>query len=170
MKYDGEKIKALNPLRERLIEHGVNIDNRGFARCPFHNEKTASFRVYEDESFYCFGCGAHGDVITFVMKIDGLSFPEACRKLDGNLSYSEQRKIIRKKHERVEKLSEEKQIQFDYWSAFDRFRVNENIISVLAPKNIDDEPCDAFLRALARRSRYEHELDMAEIAYVGANP
>lgn len=169
MKYDAEKIKALNPLREKLVEYGINIDNRGFARCPFHSEKTASFRVYDDQSFYCFGCGAHGDVITFVMKIEGLNFPEACKKLDGELPYSEQRKIIRKKREREEKLSEEKEIQFNYWSAFDRFRVNENIISVLAPKNIDDAPCDAFLSALGRRSRYEYELDMAEIAYVGAN-
>ena len=170
MNYKTEKIKALNPIREKLIQYVVNVDNRGFARCPFHREKTASFRVYDDQSFYCFGCGAHGDVITLEMKMRGVSFTDACKQLDGELPYSEQRKIIRKKKEREEKLTKEKQVQFDYWSAFDRFRVNETVIAQLAPKNIDDEPCVAFLRALARRSRYEHELDMAEIAYVGANP
>src|SRR5690554_4307932 len=50
--------------------------------CPFHNEKTPSFTVSEDRGFFhCFGCGAHGDVIGFVMKTEGLSFPEAVEKL-----------------------------------------------------------------------------------------
>lgn len=50
--------------------------------CPFHNEKTPSFTVSEDKGFYhCFGCGAHGDVIGFVMQTEGLSFPEAAERL-----------------------------------------------------------------------------------------
>ena len=50
--------------------------------CPFHNEKTPSFTVSEDKGFYhCFGCGAHGDVISFVMNTEGLSFPEAVERL-----------------------------------------------------------------------------------------
>ena len=50
--------------------------------CPFHNEKTPSFYVYpETQSFYCFGCGAGGDVITFVKKINALSYPEAVKML-----------------------------------------------------------------------------------------
>jgi DNA primase len=50
--------------------------------CPFHNEKTPSFYVNEDKGFYhCFGCGAHGDVIRFVIEQDGLPFPEAVRTL-----------------------------------------------------------------------------------------
>ncbi len=50
--------------------------------CPFHNEKTPSFYVNEDKGFYhCFGCGAHGDVIRFVVEQDGLRFPEAVRSL-----------------------------------------------------------------------------------------
>jgi len=52
------------------------------ALCPFHNEKTASFVVYPDtQSFYCFGCGAGGDVITFVMKQENLDYIEAVRFL-----------------------------------------------------------------------------------------
>ncbi len=168
MTYNAEKIKAINPLREKLIEYGVDIDRRGFAHCPFHNEKTASFRVYDDQSFYCFGCGAHGDVITFVMKMDNVEFPEACKKLDGDLPYSEQRKLLHKKREREEKMAEAKKIEFDFLSALDRFRINENVISLTAPKNMDDMPCDAFLNALSRRSRYEYELDLAEAAYLGA--
>ncbi len=48
--------------------------------CPFHKEKTGSFSVNAAHGyFYCFGCHEKGDVFTFVMKMDGLSFPEAVR-------------------------------------------------------------------------------------------
>lgn len=50
--------------------------------CPFHSEKTPSFFVFEDtESFYCFGCGVGGDVITFIEKIENLDYVEAVRFL-----------------------------------------------------------------------------------------
>ncbi|MDR1362153.1 MAG: DNA primase [Holosporaceae bacterium] len=50
--------------------------------CPFHTEKTASFRIDPDRgSYHCFGCGAHGDIITFVMEYENLSFPEALEHL-----------------------------------------------------------------------------------------
>ncbi|GAB6052276.1 DNA primase [Magnetospira thiophila] len=48
--------------------------------CPFHKEKTPSFYVYDDH-YHCFGCGAHGSVIDFVMNTENLSFPEAVEKL-----------------------------------------------------------------------------------------
>jgi DNA primase len=48
--------------------------------CPFHGEKTPSFYVYDDH-FHCFGCGAHGDAITFVMRAEGASFPDAVERL-----------------------------------------------------------------------------------------
>ncbi len=52
--------------------------------CPFHNEKTPSFTVSEEKGFFhCFGCGAHGDVVGFVMRVEGLSFPEAVDRLAG---------------------------------------------------------------------------------------
>src|SRR3954454_20224248 len=48
--------------------------------CPFHGEKTPSFYVYDD-GYHCFGCGAHGDAISFVMQSQGLSFMEAVNQL-----------------------------------------------------------------------------------------
>ena len=52
------------------------------ARCPFHEEKTPSFTVSPAKQFYhCFGCGAHGSAIGFLMEYDGLSFPEAVEEL-----------------------------------------------------------------------------------------
>lgn len=52
------------------------------ACCPFHHEKTPSFTINDDKQFYhCFGCGAHGDVVGFVMRHDNLSFIDAVEKL-----------------------------------------------------------------------------------------
>jgi DNA primase len=51
--------------------------------CPFHGEKTPSFYVYEDGHFHCFGCGAHGDAIGFVMQSEGTGFMEAVERLAG---------------------------------------------------------------------------------------
>ena len=48
--------------------------------CPFHQEKTPSFNVHEAKQFFhCFGCQASGDVLTFVMKVEGISFYEALK-------------------------------------------------------------------------------------------
>jgi DNA primase len=62
--------------KTRLARSGRNWK----ACCPFHGEKTPSFYVYDDH-FHCFGCGAHGDAITFVMRAEGASFPEAVERL-----------------------------------------------------------------------------------------
>ncbi|MEE8544320.1 MAG: CHC2 zinc finger domain-containing protein, partial [Alphaproteobacteria bacterium] len=80
----------LDELRARVplagtIGRSLRLVKRGrehVALCPFHNEKTPSFTINEDKGFYhCFGCGAHGDVIGFVMRAAGLSFPEAVANL-----------------------------------------------------------------------------------------
>src|SRR5579871_5310049 len=49
--------------------------------CPFHGEKTPSFYVYDDGHYHCFGCGAHGDAIGFVMQSQGAGFMEAVEQL-----------------------------------------------------------------------------------------
>ncbi len=82
----------LDELRNRvslpnLIGRRVRLTKRGkefSGLCPFHNEKSPSFTVNEDKGFFhCFGCGAHGDAIGFVMRADSLSFPEAVERLAG---------------------------------------------------------------------------------------
>ena len=66
--------------RVRLTKKGREFEGL----CPFHNEKTPSFFVNDDKAFYhCFGCGAHGDVLSFVINTEGLSFPEAVERLAG---------------------------------------------------------------------------------------
>ena len=66
--------------RMRLIRKGREF----LGVCPFHNDTKPSLSVVDEKNFYhCFACGAHGDVITFTMEIEGLSFPEAVEKLAG---------------------------------------------------------------------------------------
>ena len=80
----------LDELRVRVglasvIGRRVKLTRKGrehLGLCPFHKEKTPSFTVNEEKGFYhCFGCGEHGSVIDFVMKTDGLPFPEAVERL-----------------------------------------------------------------------------------------
>jgi DNA primase len=84
----------VDELRDRLsiaavIGGRVRLQKRGrdhVGLCPFHREKTPSFTVSEDKGFFhCFGCGAHGDVVGFVMRADNLSFPEAVERLARDL-------------------------------------------------------------------------------------
>jgi hypothetical protein len=77
-------------IRERfdlaqLVAEYVDVRRAGAGRhvgcCPFHPENTPSFTTYDDGHFHCFGCGAHGDVFDFVMRVRGISFPEAAAEL-----------------------------------------------------------------------------------------
>ena len=78
------EIKYRNSLSELAASY-VQLKRRGrnlVGLCPFHGEKTPSFNIYtENEHFYCFGCGAGGDVITFVMRIENLDYMEAVKFL-----------------------------------------------------------------------------------------
>lgn len=66
--------------RVKLVRKG----RRHSGLCPFHSEKTPSFSVVDDQGFYhCFGCGAHGDAISFLRETDGLDFMEAVERLAG---------------------------------------------------------------------------------------
>ena len=68
-----------------IVSRYVKLKKSGsnyFGLCPFHNEKTPSFSVSRDKQIYhCFGCGAGGGVINFVMQMENMTFPEAVRHL-----------------------------------------------------------------------------------------
>jgi DNA primase len=80
-----ERIKAANELVPLLAERGIEVKRKGrvaVARCPFHEEKTASFTITPSRGLYhCFGCGAAGDVIGFVTKYDKVGFATALERL-----------------------------------------------------------------------------------------
>jgi len=77
----------LNRLRKvdfaRFIDTKIIISgDKRRTLCPFHEEKTPSFFIYPDNSYYCFGCGVHGNAIDFMMIKFGYSFQEACTILE----------------------------------------------------------------------------------------
>lgn len=114
-----EEIKNTYSMKDILVRYGLPQPNRaGFIHCPFHRgDREPSMKVY-DKDFNCFGCGANGDIFTFVMKMDNLSFKEAFCILGGSYErdFSSRIKIYRaqKAREMVqkqeEKLREKKQL------------------------------------------------------------
>jgi DNA primase len=84
--YDIEATKRRNPIEEVMSRHGLVLLRSGSkltARCPFHEDENPSLVVYpETRSFYCFGCGASGDVIDFVRRTQGLGFRAALERLN----------------------------------------------------------------------------------------
>ena len=118
-----------------VISKTVNLSKKGsdfIGLCPFHNEKTPSFTVSNDKGFYhCFGCGAHGDVISFIMEKESIDFKEAIKILASeagiNISdYSFKDKKISKEELKLKEILE---ISKDY------FKINFNSTSGDKVKN-----------------------------------
>ena len=87
---DVDALKRERPLVDVIASYGIDLRREGNATyrclCPFHRERTPSFwidvRDPSNEHFHCYGeCGAHGDVLTFVMEYEKCSFVEACERL-----------------------------------------------------------------------------------------
>ena len=75
-----ETIKAAVPMRKAAENYGLRVLPNGMVCCPFHKDSHPSLKLNEDY-FFCFGCGTHGDVIDFTAKLWGLSTQEAVEKL-----------------------------------------------------------------------------------------
>lgn len=76
MNNTANEIKEMVSPRDCAEHYGIQFNSKRFARCPFHNEKTASF-TYKGNRFRCFGCGWNGSVIDFVMAYNGIDFHQA---------------------------------------------------------------------------------------------
>jgi DNA primase len=79
-------IRAAHPLAQFCESRGIVLGRNGASGrlvglCPIHEEKTPSFTLYPDGYFYCYGCGAHGDVVDLCAAIDGIAIGEAAAKL-----------------------------------------------------------------------------------------
>ncbi|WP_277221616.1 DNA primase [Peptoniphilus vaginalis] len=117
---------VLDEIRDRadivdLIGEYVDLKRSGsnyMGLCPFHSEKTPSFSVSPSKGiFKCFGCGVGGDVITFVMKRENLSFPEAVEFLADKYSvrlevYKDENKEARDKRDRLYEINREAGLHF----------------------------------------------------------
>lgn len=80
-----DTIKQTLDLREVVARYGLEPDRHGYVKCPFHAEKTGSMKVWPDH-YKCFGCGAHGDVISFVQNYEHTEFAEALETLNRDFS------------------------------------------------------------------------------------
>ena len=83
-----ESVKAAVPLRQAAENYGLELRRNGMTCCPFHEVAHPSLKLNEDY-FFCFGCGASGDVIDFTAKLFGVSLKDAVTKLAADFGVSE---------------------------------------------------------------------------------
>lgn len=112
--------------------------------CPFHKEKTPSFSVSQQKQFFkCFGCGASGNVIGFLMRYEGLSYPEAIRKLAESIGMTvPETPRDRETRTRVRSLTEMMKAASDYYSA--SLKTNTRTIEYLKQRGITGETAARF--------------------------
>ncbi|MAR76966.1 MAG: DNA primase [Rhizobiales bacterium] len=130
-----------------IIGSHLNLQKKGndyWACCPFHNEKTASFSVSESKQFYyCFGCGAKGNVIDFLMEFLNLSYPEAIRNLANTLGMD-----VPESSEESKRYDEFKRLEEILISAQTLFvkslKENEKAIDYLKQRGITGETAKVF--------------------------
>ena len=79
-----ESVKAAVTVRQAAEHYGLEVNRGNMVCCPFHNDRIPSMKLNEDY-FYCFGCGAHGDVIDLVARLFNLSSYDAAKKLAAKL-------------------------------------------------------------------------------------
>ena len=100
-----DEIRERLTMRQVVEFYGFEVNRGGFITCPFHSgDNSPSLKIYPgNRGFHCFGCGAHGDVITFVMKYLNLSFAQAVIRLssDFHLGLTPTRETPKEARERI---------------------------------------------------------------------
>src|SRR5262245_24378264 len=155
----------LDELRARLslsdiVGRKVALKRRSGAEhaglCPFHNEKTPSFTVNDKKGFYhCFGCGAHGDAVGFVMKTEGLSCPEAVEKLAREVGLQIPRATAadRERAERVSTLQQVVEEAARWFQKQLRLPVGRQGLDYLRGRGLEEAVIDDFRLGFAPDSR-----------------
>jgi len=107
-----------------LIDGRVKLKKAGksyVACCPFHGEKSPSFHVSQDKQFYhCFGCGASGNIISFIMEYDRLDFPDAIDELAGMYNLEVPREDSGAEKKSAQQYSIDKQKKLDYYELMEQ--------------------------------------------------
>ena len=161
-----ETIKAAVPVRQAAEHYGLKMSRNGMACCPFHNDRHPSLKLNE-EYFYCFGCGAKGDVIDFVARLFDLSSYEAAQRLAADFGIStEQGQAMaaphKPKHPCIRQFREDEMLCFrvltDYLHLLEDWKVQ------YAPKTPDEPYNDRFVEACQMHCHIEY---MADILTVG---
>ena len=155
----------LDELRARLslsdvVGRKVSLKRRSGSEyaglCPFHNEKTPSFTVNDKKGFFhCFGCGAHGDAVGFVMKTEGLSFPESVEKLarEVGLPVPRATPVERERAERVATLQQVIEEAARWFQKQLRLPVGRQGLDYLRGRGLSDATVDDFRLGFAPESR-----------------
>lgn len=99
------QIKMAVPVKEAAEYYGLEVNRGNMVCCPFHADRTPSMKLNEDY-FYCFGCGAHGDVINLAARLFGLSGYDAAKKLAVDFGITEQKPSILAKLQRGKSQAE----------------------------------------------------------------
>lgn len=134
MKYDIWRIKQVVRMPDVVERYGVRV-TRGMCCCPFHGDKHPSMKIYPD-GYHCFACGAHGDVISWVMEMDKISFPAACERLCEIFS--------------LQGYVDDTPPRSSFLNAY---RAAERKVKELQPKSPDEEPSPEFWAAIEERNR-----------------
>ncbi|MAU40276.1 MAG: DNA primase [Kordiimonas sp.] len=153
-----DELRARLPLSD-VVGRRVKLIRRGREHsglCPFHNEKTPSFTVNDDKSFYhCFGCGAHGDVIKFVMETEGLSFPETIERLaeQAGLAIPESRPEDRERSAQRKSLLDVMELVARWYESQLRSQQGQEGLSYLRHRGLKDETIKRFRLGYAPAGR-----------------
>lgn len=156
-----EAVKQSVTLREAAQMYGIEVNRSGMACCPFHDDKNPSMKLNE-EYFYCFGCGATGDVIDFTARLYNLSPKEAAEKLaqDFGLAYDSQapprRRYVRQKSE-AQKFKEDRDHTFRVLA--DYFHLLRKWETDYTPKTPEENPHPRFMEAIQRKDYVGYLLD-----------
>ena len=154
----------LDEIRSRIglvdfISRKVKLSKKGHeysGLCPFHSEKTPSFTVNEAKGFFhCFGCGAHGDVIGFLMRLENLTFPESVERLAGEaglmLPQSSPKEVQREK--KKADLYQAMEIACNLFQRSLQNGVNSRVQQYLRTRNLTSDAIERFRIGFAPESR-----------------
>ena len=156
-----EAVKQSVTVREAAQIYGIEVNRSGMACCPFHDDKNPSMKLNE-EYFYCFGCGATGDVIDFTARLYNLSPKEAAEKLaqDFGLAYDSQapprRRHVRQKSE-AQKFKEDRDHAFRVLA--DYFHLLRKWETDYTPKTPEENPHPRFMEAIQKKDYVGYLLD-----------
>lgn len=140
-----ESIKQTVSMIDVCNRYGLPLNRAGFCQCPFHNERTASFKAYPgDKGFCCFGCHESGDVIDFVMRYFNLPFRDALARIneDFSLGFDLRAPLNREDVARIQKhkLDADTLKAFEQWKEQTINRLNDCCrLAFLAKKQIAPE-------------------------------
>ncbi len=161
-----ESIKAAISVKQAAEHYGLKVSRSGMACCLFHHDRHPSLKLNEDY-FFCFGCGAKGDVIDLVARLFGLSSYEAAQKLAADFGIgTEPGRAVeasrKPKRPHIRQFREDEMLCFrvlmDYLHLLEGWKVR------YAPKTPDDDLDDRFVEACQMLCHIEY---MADVLTVG---